>query len=126
MSIHWQVDHTARLVTATVEGPLTASDVRSFIDQLAKDGAMPYAKLFNATGADDLLSPPELKQLGSRVRELIMSGHGPLGPLAFVVDASKDHLRAAQYADASGFLRPIRIFKDPTLALRWLERTKSK
>ena len=121
MPVRWTVDHQARFVRATAEGLLTAAEVRDYLDGVAAAGAMPYAKLFDVTGADSLLSFDDLAALGSSIRQYAVDSMGRLGPLAIVVGESQA-LQAARFADTSVSNRPLRIFRDHQQAEAWLEQ----
>jgi len=51
MPVHWNIDHGTRRVAAFVEESLSAADVLGYLENIAAAGAMPYAKLFDATAA---------------------------------------------------------------------------
>ncbi|MGD9880041.1 MAG: hypothetical protein AB7F22_18625 [Reyranella sp.] len=113
------IDHGTRRVAAFVEEGLSAADVLGYLENIAAAGAMPYAKLFDATAAKATMSVDELKAIDAWVRNYAMQGRGPVGPLAIVV-SSANHLEAAHFADAAGSIRSLRIFRDKTEATSWL------
>jgi hypothetical protein len=123
MPLTWTIDHQQRRVTATVEGPLTGDDIRAYLKKIAEDGAMPYAKLFDATGIQGGLPTEELKDLGASIRQHVQDGRGPIGPLAIVVPDSFTQFGAAHFADAAGRSRPLQIFQNRVDAERWLQRS---
>jgi hypothetical protein len=121
MPVQWKIDHQVRRVEATAEGVLIADDIRDYLARIAAEGAMPYAKLFDATAATKIaLSTDELKSLGGSIRQYAIDGNGPIGPLAIVVAHSGDQLQAAHYADSAGSNRPLQIFRDKAKAIAWL------
>ena len=128
MPVQWKIDHQARRVEATVEGELTAEDVRHYLERIAAEGAMPYAKLFDGTAATKVaLSIDELKGLGASIRQYAIDGEGGIGPLAIVVSHSGSQLQAAHFADSAGRNRPLQIFRDRAKAVTWLaEVTRAK
>ena len=120
MSVRVYIDHGRRLVEASAEDSLSAEDVVAYLEHLAEEGAMPYAKLFDATGAKATMSVDELRSIGAWVRKYAMDGRGPVSPLAIV--SYLGNLDAAHFADAAGSNRPLRIFKDRAEAMVWLEQ----
>ena len=121
MTLHWTIDHDARLVTATAEGSLTAADIKDYLDRIAAAGAMPYAKMFDISTAESVLSLEELEMMGKSIRQYAIDGFGPLGPLAIIVGQSHTHLQAARFADSSVSNRPLQIFRDRRQAQTWLQ-----
>lgn len=126
MPLTWSIDHEARRVEATVEGSMTAADIRDYLAQIAEAGAMPYAKLFDASEAKGILSIDELKGLGSMVRQFAVEGRAATGPLAIVVAHSGLQLQAAHFADAAGSNRPLQIFRNRAEAERWLRDQRKR
>jgi hypothetical protein len=124
MPVRVQIDHGTRLVEASAEDSLSAEDVVAYLEHLAEEGAMPYAKLFDATGAKATMSVDELRSIGAWVRKYGMDGRGPVGPLAIVSESGD--LDAAHFADAAGSNRPLRIFRDRAEAAAWLDQTTKK
>ena len=121
MPVKVYIDHGARLVEASAEESLSVEDVLAYLDHLAEQGAMPYAKLFDATGAKVAISVDELRSIGAWIRKHAMDGRGPIGPLAMVSTAG-NQIDAAHFADAAGSNRPLRIFRDRAEATAWLEQ----
>ena len=119
MPLHWRVDDDARRVEVTAEGTIRASELLDYLQRVAEAGAMPYAKLFDASAATVNISVDELKAFGGWVRKFAMDGRGPVGPLAIIVSAG-NHFDAAHFADAAGSNRPLQIFRDKGKAMAWL------
>jgi hypothetical protein len=126
MPLTWSIDHEARRVEATVDGDMAAADVRDYLAQIAEAGAMPYAKLFDASGAKGTLTIDELKSLGSMVRQFAVEGRAATGPLAIVVGHSGLQLQAAHFADSAGSNRPLQIFRNRAEAERWLRDQRNR
>ena len=122
MPLNWTIDHERRRVDVTVEGRLTGDDIRAYLKKITEDGAMPNAKLFDATGLQGRLPTDDLKEIGASIRQHAWDGRGPIGPLAIVVADSFTQFGASQFADAAGRSRPLEIFKDRAEAERWLQR----
>jgi hypothetical protein len=69
VALHWPIDHQARLVSATVQGSVTAADIKDYLDRIAADNAMPYAKLFDISNTDATLTVEDLQSLGRSIRQ---------------------------------------------------------
>ncbi len=121
MPLQWKIDHQTQRVEAVAVGTVSAADVRDYLARIAEAGAMPYAKLFDASEARASLSVDELRDIGTSIRRFAMNGFGPIGPLAIVVH-SGNHLEAGQFADAAGSNRPLQIFRNKADAVAWLAK----
>lgn len=106
-------------MTATAGEDLTPDEIRRYLQDIAAEGAMPYGKIFDVSGPAIKLALDEMQKLGSSMRDL--AKRGPAGPLAIVVDVHT-HLPAAQFADAAGRHRPVRVFRDGEEARRWIAK----
>ena len=126
MPLTWNIDHEARRVEVTVDGDMKAADIRDYLAQIAEAGAMPYAKLFDASTAKGVLPIDELKSLGSMVRQFAVEGRAATGPLAIVVGHSGLQLQAAHFADTAGSNRPLQIFRNRAEAERWLRDQRKR
>jgi hypothetical protein len=119
MSLDWTIDAEAQLVVIVADGDFARRDVEALLDDLASSGAMAYRKLFDGSRGDTSMSSEDLLMLGVRFRAI--HARGRMGPLAVVVP---DH-RAELVARVLGILavadRPMRVFRAPALARRWLE-----
>jgi hypothetical protein len=120
MPLNWIIEPDLRLVTARAEGTLSAEDIKAYLESIAAEGGMPFAKLFNISEADAALTVADLQALGRSIRQYAIDGYGPLGPLAIVVGQGQSHFQAALFADASPTSRPLRIFRDARQAREWL------
>ncbi len=119
MSLDWTIDAEAQLVVIVADGDFARRDVETLLDDLASSGAMAYRKLFDGSRGDTSMSSEDLLMLGVRFRAI--HARERMGPLAVVVP---DH-RAELVARVLGILavadRPMRVFRAPALARRWLE-----
>ena len=122
MPLRWCVDDDARSVEVIAEETITAAEIRDYLERVSEAGAMPFAKLFDASAAKVEASVEELKAIAAWVRKFAVDGRGPIGPLAIVV-SSQSHFAAARFADAAGALRPLQIFRDEGAARAWLKDT---
>jgi hypothetical protein len=119
MSLDWTIDAEARLVVIVADGDFSRADMETLLDDLASSGAMAYRKLFDGSRSNTSMDPEDLLMLGVRFRAI--HARERVGPLAAVVP---DH-RADLVAQVLGILavadRPMRVFRAPMLARRWLE-----
>ncbi len=119
MSLNWTIDSETRLITAIADGDVTRREVETFVDEMASSGAMTYRKLFNGSRGDTGMSAADLLALGARFRSF--HALGPMGPLAVVVPDDKAELVARVLGMLAAADRPMRVFRTPALARRWLE-----
>ena len=55
MPLNWTIEPDLRLVTARAEGALSTADIKAYLESIAAEGGMPYAKLFDISEADAAL-----------------------------------------------------------------------
>lgn len=80
MPLSWTIDPDLRLVTARAEGALSSKDIKAYLESIATEGGMPYAKLFDISEADAALTVADLQTLSRSIRQYAVDGYGPLGP----------------------------------------------
>jgi hypothetical protein len=49
MPLRWEVSHADKLVLAVGTGEVILKDVENYLDDIVTRGAMPYAKIFDAS-----------------------------------------------------------------------------
>ena len=118
MPLHWTIDTRARLVVATADGMVTLLDVDELLISLAGAGAVPYRKLLDGRLADIAMNLDELTAIAAKIRALHVQ---PVGPLAIVLPKDKSELLSRVLGALAAADRPMRIFKDPQAARRWLD-----
>jgi hypothetical protein len=116
--LRFAIDHAQRLVHVQTEGTVHLADILDYLDAVAVKEAMPYAKLFDASGADFVLSDDDVMVLGARVSAY--AELEPRGPVAIVVDSEKANTLARRFANLGGAKRPARVFRDADEACEWL------
>ena len=120
MPLHWTISHSTRLVVATASGELSPEDIENYFDDVTRENASAYRKLFDASQATARLSDDQLMALGARIRAY--TALGPIGPVAIVVPAGGSHEeQASMFAALAEADRPIRIFRERHLAEQWLD-----
>jgi hypothetical protein len=124
MSLNWKIDPEARLITAIADGDVSRRDVETLLDEMASREAMTYRKLFDGSRGDTKMGPDDLLILGVRFRAF--HAQGPMGPLAVVVPDDKAELVARVLGMLAAADRPMRVFRTPVPARRWLESLEKK
>lgn len=122
MPIRCTISHEERLVVATTDGVVTLKDVENYLDAVLVAGAMPYAKLFDATNIEPRATDDDMMLLGAR-----MSAYGdlPSGPIAFVITTAAVHEFVRRYLNLTPAKRPAKIFSTVPQARQWLEAQRS-
>jgi hypothetical protein len=119
MPIHWEVHHPLKLLLVTGEGTVTLSDVEVYLDEIVTAGAMPYAKLFDATKVDPKYDDHDIMMLGARMSAYRATLKG--GPLAFVVTGGPTYEAIQRYINLSPADRAVAVFTTATEARAWLD-----
>ncbi len=122
MPIHWEIRHPDRLVIATTKGMVTLTDVEHYLDALVTEGAMPYAKIFDATDIDPKASDHDVMMLAARMRAYVATIEG--GPLAFVLNTPEARGFVDRYINLTAAPRPVRVFKRIEDATRWIRNVR--
>ncbi|MEI7873398.1 MAG: hypothetical protein WCK95_14820 [Alphaproteobacteria bacterium] len=119
MSLDWTIDAETRLVVIVADGDVTRGEMDTLLDDLIAKEALAYRKLFDGSRGDTLMNSEELLMLGVRFRAIHTQGR--MGPLAVVVAEHKAELVARVLGMLAVADRPMRVFRAPALARRWLE-----
>ena len=119
MPLRYTIDHAQRLVHVQTEGIVLLADILDYLDAVAVKEAMPYAKLFDASGGDFVLSDDDMMVLGARVSAY--AAMEPRGPVALVAGVSeKTNALARRFTNLGGAKRPAKIFRHADEARAWL------
>jgi hypothetical protein len=113
------IDHPRRLVHTTAAGIIVLQEILDYFDTVVVQNGLPYAKLFDAAGAEFSLSDDDMMVLGARV-----SAYGqmePRGPIALIVGSEADNDLGRRFANLGGAKRPLRIFRNVDHGRKWLE-----
>jgi hypothetical protein len=121
MPLRWIIDHAGRRVTATLLETTSEQEMYDFLGELIGQGAMPYAKLFDASAAIRWITPDRIGPIAATTRLYSRMGLGPVGPVAIVVASETAIKRAEEYMRLSDALRVVRLFARREDAEAWLE-----
>ena len=119
MSLDWTIDAETRLVVIVANGDVTRSEMETLLDELIAKEAVIYRKLFDGSRGDTSMTSEELLMLGVRFRAI--HAQGRMGALAVVVPDHKAELVGQVLGMLAAADRPMRVFRAPSLARRWLE-----
>ena len=119
MPIRWEVLHAEKLLLVTGEGTVTLKDVEVYLDEIVTAGAMPYAKLFDATKVDPKYDDHDIMMLGARMSAYRATMKG--GPLAFVVTGGRTHEAIPRYINLASAARADADFTTAPAARAWLD-----
>ena len=118
MAIRWEALHPERLLLVTGEGTVTLKDVEVYLDEIVTAGAMPYAKLFDATKVDPKYDDHDIMMLGARMSAYRATLKG--GPLAFVVASGPTYEAVHRYINLTPAERAVAVFQTVDEARAWL------
>ena len=119
MAIRWDALHPEKLLLVTGEGTVTLKDVEVYLDEIVTAGAMPYAKLFDATKVDPKYDDHDIMMLGARLSAYRATLKG--GPLAFVVTGGPTFEAIQRYINLAAAERPVAVFTTVPEARAWLD-----
>ena len=119
MAIRWEALHPEKLLLVTGEGTVTLKEVEVYLDEIVTAGAMPYAKLFDATKVDPKYDDHDIMMLGARMSAYRATMKG--GPLAFVVTGGPTHEAIQRYINLSPADRAVAVFTTVPEARAWLD-----
>src|SRR5476649_1068433 len=108
MAIRWEADHAQKLVRITGEGTVTLKDVEVYLDEIVTAGAMPYAKLFDATKVDPKYDDHDIMMLAARMSAYRATMKG--GPLVFVVADGPVFEAVQRYINLTPAERAVEVF----------------
>ena len=119
MAIRWEALHPEKLLLVTGEGTVTLKEVEVYLDEIVTAGAMPYAKLFDATKVDPKYDDHDIMMLGARMSAYRATMKG--GPLAFVVTGGPTYEAIRRYINLTPAERAVAVFKTVPEARAWLD-----
>jgi hypothetical protein len=123
MTLHWTIDPTKKLVTATAEGGVTRAEFEAFLDAIGGAGAHGYRKLFDGAHGEPDMEPHDILALGVRMRAT--HAEGPIGALAAVVPGEMADELGRMLGMLAMAERPMRVFRDIGPARKWIAKFRS-
>lgn len=118
MPIRFTIDHKARRVEATFDGPLVLKDIEDFTDAVVGAGALPYRKLIDGRTAHGTYTDADVMALGARMAAYATAG--PRGALAIIPASQKYVELADRLLNLGKDGRPAKAFLSIDEARRWL------
>ena len=119
MPLRWEISHADKLVVVIGKGDVRLKDVEIYLDDIVTAGAMPYAKIFDATDLIPKHDDHDIMMLGARVSAYAGTLKG--GPLAFVSTNPATRETIERYLNLSKADRPVAIFKTIAEARAWVD-----
>ena len=119
MPLRWEISHADKLVVVIGRGDVRLKDVEIYLDDIVTAGAMPYAKIFDATDLIPKHDDHDIMMLGARVSAYAGTLKG--GPLAFVSTNPATRETIERYLNLSKADRPVAIFKTIAEARAWVD-----
>ena len=119
MAIRWEALPPEKLLLVTGEGTVTLKEVEVYLDEIVTAGAMPYAKLFDATKVDPKYDNHDIMMLGARMSAYRATLKG--GPLAFVVTGGPTYEAIRRYINLTPAERAVAVFTTVPQARGWLD-----
>jgi hypothetical protein len=118
------IDRDGRLVHTKAEGVIPLPEILAYLDRVATEDCMAYAKLFDATQARFELSDDDMMVLGARVSAY--AAMEPRGPIALVVGSDADNVLGHRFANLGGARRPLQLFRTLDAARAWLADERAR
>lgn len=118
MPLYWKIDSKERLVTASAEGAVAASEFLDCLDAMRGANVFAYRRLFDLSDAVFDMASHEVMDLAVRVREYYVEGVS--GALAIVVPDGKFPCIGRLLGILAAARRPLRVFPTHPRALTWI------
>ena len=118
MPISYSISHAARMVVASGEGDVSASDLQDALMAVMRENAIPYAKLIDMTFAPLTLRRAGIRAVAERMK--LFNKDRKVGPLAVVVASELAKEMIEQFDELVEADRPLKIFADAASARAWL------
>jgi hypothetical protein len=121
MPLRWCIDHSAQRVAVTLREDTSEGEMYDFLGELVAQGAMAYAKVFDASAGVPAATPSRIGPIVATARLYARMGLGPVGPTAIVVGTGAANRRADLLSDAAG---RVRVFGQRDEAEAWLDNLR--
>jgi|SRR5882724_7232240 len=120
MPIYVTVYHLDKTIIGKTEGDVTLADIEGYLEDIVKARAVPYRKIFDATGGTSRLTPEDVETLRAKLKEFTQTRDN-VGPFAVVTGGDRQGRMANICQTISTADRPMRVFNDIHSARRWLD-----
>jgi hypothetical protein len=118
MPLQWTITHEESLVVAIASGALSLEEMDAYYADLARSGALPYAKIFDLS----ILEDSSLRLVSAAAARMVeYAGEGPVGPLAIVARSEFGEEIGRLFSSKARLNRPVGIFADQAAARAWVE-----
>ena len=118
MPLYWLISSRDQLASVTGEGPVGRGDIEAWLDIVDGANLLPFRKLVDLGAVTLDLSAEDMMALGIRFR----AHHaGTMGPLALVLPPEVPETVERGLGILAAGKRPMRLFRNPSRARRWLE-----
>lgn len=124
MPLRWEVFHADKLVLAVGTGDVILKDVEHYLDDIVTQGAMPYAKIFDASDVISKHDDHDMMMLAGRMSAYTGTLKG--APLAFVSTSTAVRETIERYINLAGNMeRPIAVFGTVAEGRAWIEALRA-
>src|SRR5258708_38259910 len=120
MPIYVTVYHFDKTIIGKTEGEVTLADIEGYLDDIVKAKAVPYRKIFDATGGTSMLTPEDTETLRAKLKAFTEKRDN-VGPFAVVAGGNREGRLVNICQTIATADRPMRVFADIHSARRWLE-----
>ncbi len=124
MPVRYAIDHANRFVEAAAEGHVTLKDIEAFMDDVVRQDALTYRKLFDASEASGSYTDDDVMTLAARAAAYAQLAER--GPLALVPRRGAVPDLAKRYVNLGKFTGQAKIFESAAEALAWLATQKDE
>jgi len=120
MPIYVTVYHLDKMIIGKTEGDVTLADIEGYLADIVKARAVPYRKIFDASGGTSVLTPEDVDALRAKLAEFTQKRDN-VGPFAVVTGGNREGRMANICQTITTANRPMRVFADIHSARQWLD-----
>ena len=124
MPLQWAIDHAGRTVVATGADAVCLTDLKDYLEGMARSATLSYRKLLNLTHCSLALSKHDLVAFSEQVKAL--GPPGTVGPAALVVASDEAFRQMLFFETLTSARRPLKIFRETHDAQAWLASQRVK
>lgn len=121
-TLTYSISHGEKLVLIQVHSEALPDEVQSMFFAIRAAGALPYRKIVDLSFAPLTLGLAGLRAIKTLSQDAGGAGKSALrGPLAVVVGSEMAAEMVEMFDETARIDRPLRIFREPVVARRWLD-----